>query len=100
MKIKRRFAPIIAEIIVDRWTGHDMLTCGRVALDWFRIAEPSLAPTLKAFWQRDDCFTSTLEITFQGKRLRLHPLPHPSPLNARWHKRFPDILAARLRALR
>ncbi len=24
------------------------------------------------------------------------PLPHPSPLNQRWYKQFPDLLARRL----
>jgi uracil-DNA glycosylase len=97
VKIQRRFAPIIADVLVDAWTGCDLLTCGRGALEWFRLQE--LAPVLKAFWQREDCFTATLTISFQGKALRLHPLPHPSPLNARWHKHFPSLLAARLDAL-
>lgn len=99
VKIKRRFAPIIADVLVGQWEGRDLLTCGRVAFDWFRLLEPSLSKPLKAFWAREDCFSASLTISFRGKELRLHPLPHPSPLNAQWHKRFPDILAARLAAL-
>ena len=99
VKVKRRFAPMIAEVLVSQWQGADLLTCGRVAFDWFRLLEPSLTPTLKAFWARPDCFEASLTISFQGKALRLHPLPHPSPLNAKWHKRFPAILAARLQHL-
>lgn len=99
VKVKRRFAPIISDVLVEKWQGHDLLTCGRVAFDWFRLQEPSLAPALKAFWAREDCFSASLSVVFRGKTLRLHPLPHPSPLNARWHKRFPDILSARLKAL-
>jgi len=35
-----------------------------------------------------------------GERaLRLHPLPHPSPANARWRPHFPRLLKARLDAL-
>ena len=34
-----------------------------------------------------------------ARRIALHPLPHPSPLNAAWYGRFPGLLAARLRAL-
>ena len=34
-----------------------------------------------------------------ARELRIHPLPHPSPLNATWYKRFPDLLRARLRTL-
>ena len=99
MKVKRRFAPMIGDVLVNHWSGHDMLTCGRVAFDWFRILEPGLSKTLKAFWAKPDCFSDSLTISFQSKEIRLHPLPHPSPLNAKWHKHFPDILAARLRTL-
>ena len=49
-------------------------------------ADPSIAVTL------DDGRGRT-------RRIALHPLPHPSPLNATWYGRFPGLLAARLRAL-
>lgn len=99
VKIKRRFAPIIADYIVEHWAGQDLITCGRVAFDWFRLMEPALAPSLKTFWTTPGCFSRHLPIVFMGKSIRLHPLPHPSPLNARWRKQFPSLLQDRLAAV-
>ena len=96
VKVKRRFLPHIQSILVDRWTGRDLLTCGNVAFEWFGLADKSLKPQLKAFWALPDRYERTLEIELAGKTLRLHPLPHPSPLNATWYKRFPALLDARL----
>jgi len=99
MKVKRRFVNEIAELITERWKGHDLLTCGNVAFDWFRVADPSLKPALAEFWRRTDRYEATLEIALNGKELRLHPLPHPSPLNATWYPKFPGLLDARLQGL-
>ena len=59
---------------------------------------------LEAFWLREDRFTATLDIDLQdaqghARTFTLHPLPHPSPLNQTWFKRFPALLEARLRQL-
>ena len=97
--VKRRFVALVAEALVVHWSGHDLITCGREALDWFRLADPALRPAVEAHWQRADRFTASLEVRLQGKAIRLHPLPHPSPLNAMWFKRFPALLEARLVAL-
>ena len=56
------------------------------------------------FWLREDRFTATLDIDLQdaqghARTFTLHPLPHPSPLNQTWFKRFPALLEARLRQL-
>ncbi|MCP4810194.1 MAG: uracil-DNA glycosylase [Proteobacteria bacterium] len=99
MKVKRRFEPHITSLIVDHWTGSDMLTCGNVAFEWFGVADKSLRPQLKAFWTRPDRYEASLEIELRGKTIRLHPLPHPSPLNATWYKNFPALLDARLAEL-
>ena len=99
MKVKRRFAPAIARCLVEVWTGHDLLTFGNVAFHWFRILNPELRPTLDAFWEREDRYSASCPIHFMNKRIVLHPLPHPSPLNARWYKAFPGLLRARLNGL-
>lgn len=99
MKIKRRFSPHIARLIGELWTGTHLITLGNVAFDWFRIEQPDLKPQLKAHWAREDRYEADLEIEFRGRRLVLHPLPHPSPLNARWYPRFPDLLDQRLARL-
>lgn len=99
MSVKRRFAPMIAAVLVQHWRGHHLVTCGREALDWFRILAPDLTGVLRDGWTNSGDFSRSLSIDFQGKTFHLHPLPHPSPLNARWHRRFPDLLRAKLDAL-
>ncbi len=105
MKVKKRFQPLMAELLVDAWRGSDMITLGREAFLWFAINQPrEVKETLEAFWAGEERFSAWVEIELTAgehrRRLRLHPLPHPSPLNATWYKRFPDLLAARLEALR
>jgi uracil-DNA glycosylase len=98
-KIKRRFLPLVRELLVQQWAGADLLTLGNVAFDWFRLADPSLKPRMAEFWKREDRYETSFELELDGKQFRLHPLPHPSPLNARWYKLFPALLDARLAAL-
>lgn len=97
--VKRRFVPMVQEVLVDHWAGQHLITLGNVAFDWFRLADRGLGPTLKAFWAQPDRYERSLEISLCGKTFWLHPLPHPSPLNATWYGRFPGLLDARLAAL-
>jgi uracil-DNA glycosylase len=97
--VQRRFAPAMARLVLDLWTGSDLITCGNAAFDWIGLVEPQLAPALAAFWARGDRYEASLALEVRGRALRLHPLPHPSPLNATWYRRFPGLLDARLQAL-
>ena len=99
VKVKRRFVDPIATLICERWSGHDLITCGNVAFDWFRLADKELKGPLAEFWQRPDRYEASLAIRLRGKEIRLHPLPHPSPLNATWYPKFPGLLDARLQSL-
>ncbi|MCI2262275.1 hypothetical protein [Xanthomonas indica] len=60
---------------------------------------------LDAFWAREDRFQAQTEVELRSedgrrtRRVTLYPLPHPSPLNQAWYKRFPALLDARLRQL-
>ena len=99
MKVKRRFSPLIAEVLVHHWQGDQLITLGNVAFDWFRIEDRSVQPALRAHWALPDRYERSVTISFLGKPITLHPLPHPSPLNARWYPRFPALLHARLEAL-
>ena len=96
--VKRRFLPHIQASLLA-WKGQDLLTLGNVAFDWFRLADKRLKPALVEFWARDDRYQASLEVQLSGKTIRLHPLPHPSPLNARWYPLFPGLLDARLKSL-
>ena len=104
MAAKRRFQPLVAELLLCAWQGHTVMVLGREAFFWFGIGQPAqTAAALQAFWLREDRYTATLSIDYQNgeqtRPLRLAPLPHPSPANAAWFKRFPALLAARLEAL-
>lgn len=99
MKVKRRFSGLIAELLVDHWKGDQLLLLGNVALDWFRIEAPHEKARLATFGKRPERYTESLLITLRGKPITLHPLPHPSPLNARWFRKVPDLLRARLDSL-
>ena len=79
-----------------------MLSLGNEAFQWFaRYADPA---EVAALWERDDRYegeiTCRLEAVVGGetreKSIILGPLPHPSPLNARWYGRFPQLIAKRL----
>lgn len=102
-KVRRAFQPLISDLLIHGWQGRDLLVMGRVALFWFG-QDPTARQAIKAHWSREDRFETSLEVTIhdsQGTQclFRLHPLPHPSPLNAVWAPRFPGLLASRLKAL-
>ena len=105
MAVKRRFHPLMRQLLVDGWHGRQIVTLGREAFFWFGIDQPRAErQRLEAFWQREERFSASLDIELQDAQGRsrtfsLHPLPHPSPLNQTWFKRFPELLEARLRQL-
>jgi uracil-DNA glycosylase len=99
MAIKRRFAPMIEQLLVETWTGNELVTLGNVAFQWFWLVDRSLKPKLQAHWAREERYESAVELTLSGKHFRIHPLPHPSPLNAKWYRRFPALLDSRLAEL-
>lgn len=104
-KVKKTIFPLMAQVLLEGWEGHDVITLGREAFLWFGLGHDKAGrDALMTFWQRDDRFETNLSWDFTTpnglkRRLRLHPLPHPSPLNATWYKRFPGLLEARLRNL-
>ena len=94
--IKRRFVPQIATLLAELWQGDQLLVLGNEALTWFALAEPNLKGPIASLMADPDRYHQSLPITLRGKALVLHPLPHPSPLNATWYPRFPALLAERL----
>ncbi|WP_313025615.1 uracil-DNA glycosylase family protein [Pseudomonas lopnurensis] len=105
MAVKRRFHPLMRQLLVDGWQGRHIVTLGREAFLWFGIDQPrEQRQRLDAFWLREDRFTADIDVQLQDEQgharaFVLHPLPHPSPLNQTWFKRFPALLEARLRQL-
>jgi uracil-DNA glycosylase len=100
--VKERFRPFLVELLGRHWRGSTVITLGTEAFQWFApYADPE---AFAAFWARDDRYESEMPCVLTGppglhKPLTLMPLPHPSPLNQRWFKRFPELLARRLAAV-
>lgn len=97
--VRRRFVPVVRRLLTEVWEGDQLITLGNVAFDWFRLAEPGLRDALRAHWAREDRYESSLRVRLGTKEITLHPLPHPSPLNATWYPRFPGLLDRRLERL-
>ncbi|HEX8202814.1 MAG TPA: uracil-DNA glycosylase family protein [Isosphaeraceae bacterium] len=101
--VKERFRPYLAELLTILWRGDYLITLGTEAFDWFaRYAETGAH---EAFWGRADRYEAELPCVLVAggearKPITLAPLPHPSPLNQRWYKQFPDLLARRLATAR
>jgi uracil-DNA glycosylase len=102
--VKERFRPYLAELLAAHWRGDQVITLGTEAFQWFApYADPE---TFAACWRGADRYEATLPCVLTasvpGAQSRLHkslsimPLPHPSPLNRRWYKQFPELLARRL----
>lgn len=105
MKIKRRFHPLMSALLIEQWQGRSLITLGREAFLWFGIGQSrEERQRIEAFWKRDDRFESSIDValataTGEPQIFSIHPLPHPSPLNATWYKRFPELLRGRLQDL-
>lgn len=103
--VKKRFQPLMAQVLVDIWQGRDLIVLGREAFFWFGLnADKAVMQALEAFWEREDRYEQSIGVGVRSpsgavRKIALHPLPHPSPLNAKWYGRFPGLLAARLRQL-
>jgi uracil-DNA glycosylase len=101
--VKERFRPFMAELLTVHWQGDQVITLGTEAFQWFApYADPEL---FAAFWSREDRYEASFSCDLivtpglrspASKTVTLLPLPHPSPLNQRWYKKFPDLLARRL----
>lgn len=103
MKIRKEVQPIIADLLVHGWTGRDVFCLGQNAFLWFGIGQArEVRAELKAAWSAEPRFEGPpvqIELCAPdgGSRpLRIWPVPHPSPLNATWHRRFPTVLGDRL----
>ena len=106
-RVKERFRPFVAELLVVHWKGDRVLTLGTEAFQWFaRYADPD---DVTALWAREDRYESAelaCEITAEvggktrKKSIRVAPLPHPSPLNQKWYGQFPELILKRLGAVR
>lgn len=98
--VKEAFRPMMIDLLVNGWQGTHVIALGQIAYMWFADSRDERR-RLKAFWERDDRFTTSLEVTLtaengRSRQISLMPLPHPSPLNAVWAPHFPGLLSKRL----
>ncbi len=106
--VKQRFRPLILELLTRFWIGHHIIPLGTESFRWF---EPygdlqefhSLGRSDARF---DSVFPCRLPVPgrehsrSRDKLVAVMPLPHPSPLNRRWLREFPAMLARRLSQIR
>ena len=96
-RVVGRFRPFVARLLTCCWSGDLLISLGNKAFEWFKPYGDELGP----FWadqQRRYTDELTVMLTSDGesRQIRLAPLPHPSPLNTRWYKQFPELLDRRL----
>ncbi|HEV3121746.1 MAG TPA: uracil-DNA glycosylase family protein [Isosphaeraceae bacterium] len=105
-EVKERFRPFVAELLASHWAGNHVITLGTEAFRWF--VQYADAAAAEALWARPDRYEADLlcviTVDRDGaaplrKEIKVSPLPHPSPLNTRWYKQFPGLLAKRLEAV-
>lgn len=101
--VRRAFRPLVQDLLVHGWRGSDVLALGNEAIAWF-AADKDDAARIRAHLARPDRYATSFEAELSApdgarRTVRVHPLPHPSPLNATWAPRFPGLLADRLASL-
>lgn len=102
--VKARFRPYVAALLGALWSGRTAIALGSDAFEWFApyASDPA---AFAAFWADEERrYRETITVVVEGswegrsysREIDVAPLPHPSPLNARWFKAFPALLDARL----
>ncbi len=102
--VRRAFRPWVQDLLACAWQGTDVLAFGNEAIAWF-AHDKAEAQRIREHMARPDRYASAFEAVLWGqggerRAVRIHPLPHPSPLNATWAPHFPGLLAERLAALK
>ena len=100
LKVKKRFRPFIEQLLVIHWQGTQIITLGTEGFKWFE--NYSTKEKFNEFWnQGDKRYETSLNLNLTAtdiegksyqKQVVIYPLPHPSPLNAKYYNRFPAML--------
>lgn len=94
--LQAALAPEISGILTNLWKGEVLFCLGTHAWNWF---SQNMMKTPAVVASTEELFDREFSTTVGNKKVRVFALPHPSPLNIKWKKRFPEILKARLRSL-
>ncbi len=97
MRQRRAFAPWVRDLLVHGWQGTEVLVLGREPFMWFGLDDREVKAALEAHWTREDRYNASVSVPLVApdgvsRAVRLHPLPHPSPLNATWAPHVPRLL--------
>lgn len=102
VKVKERFRPFVAKLLVFYWQGNQIITLGTEAFKWFTPYGGK--GEVEEFFKREDRFSIGLPVILTAsddlgmqhqRKVILLPLPHPSPLNQRYYSKFPKMLQNR-----
>lgn len=105
-KIRKRFMPFLTEFLIEHWNGNFLMTLGTEAFKWFEFFCDK--EKISSFWKNEEkryeetleCKISTvINKKMQTKKIIIAPLPHPSPLNAKWYAKFPELLKNRIKTI-
>lgn len=102
-KVRAAFAPLVRDLLVHGWHGEHVLALGNEAIAWFADA-PEEQARVRLHLARPDRYETSFDVVLTAldgarRRVQVHPLPHPSPLNATWAPHIARLLGARLEAL-
>lgn len=99
-KVKERFRPFIEQLLIIHWQGSQIITLGTEACKWF--LPYTQKELFNNFWnQGDSRYEACVKITLNTlgekgksyqKNVKVYPLPHPSPLNQKYYRKFPSML--------
>lgn len=100
-QVRRECHGTLLRLMLEGWSGREVLTLGREAFLWFSIDQPAdIRREFNRFWKRADKYEASLDMNLSGRSIRLHPIPHPSLKNARFRASFAPLLESRLKQLR
>lgn len=102
-RVRDAFRPLVVDLLVHGWQGREVIALGREAFVWFGGDAASKA-SVEAHWASEQRFERSVEVELVApdgakKLVRVHPLPHPSPLNATWASALPAMFDARFAEL-
>ena len=101
MKTVRAFRPLMADTLLNAWSGTHVLAFGLKATEWFGLHDREIRAQIKAHLAQPHRYEKPFSVVLHGtngvqRGLHIHALPHPSPLNATWAPHFPRLLDSAL----
>ena len=87
--VRAACAPWVKAVLLHGTDAKDVLAFGQQAVQWFGEAATAHLARGDGAWGTS--FPHTLSDAAATRRVRVWAMPHPSPLNVRWARAFPDL---------